>query len=47
MRFLYKQYEITRVGGEYFIEDLTTGSKELQHFENDLACMRYLDRRNP
>ena len=45
-RFLYKEYEITVVGGEYYIESLATGSKELQHFESDLECMAYLDRRD-
>lgn len=45
-RFIYKEYEITVVCGEYYIESLATGSKELQHFESDLECMAYLDRRD-
>lgn len=45
-RFLYKEFEITVVGNEYYIESLATGSKELQHFESDLECMAYLDRRD-
>lgn len=44
-RFIYKEYEITVVGGEYYIESLATGSKELLHFETDLECMAYLDGR--
>ena len=44
-RFLYKEWEITVAGGEYYIESMATGSKELLHFETDLECMAYLDRR--
>ena len=44
-RFLYKEFEITVAGKEYYIESLATGSKELLHFETDLECMAYLDRR--
>lgn len=44
-RFIYKEWQVTVVGGEYYIESLATGSKELQHFDTDLECMAYLDRR--
>ncbi len=44
-RFLYKEWEITVVAGEYYIEGLFTGTKELRHFNSDLECMAYLDRR--
>lgn len=43
-RFLYKQWSITVVDKEYYIESIT-GEKELLHFETDLECMAYLDRR--
>jgi hypothetical protein len=43
-RFLYKQWSITVVDKEYYIESIT-GEKELLHFDTDLECMAYLDRR--
>lgn len=44
-RFLYKDWEITVVGKEYFIVNIKRDTKELLHFEDDTECMAYLDRR--
>lgn len=45
-RFLYKDWDITVVGNEYFITSRKRDTKELQHFETDEECMDYLDGRD-
>lgn len=45
-RFIYKDFEVTVIGKEYYIINRKRDTKELQHFDTDEECMDYLDRRD-
>lgn len=45
-RFLYKDWDITVIGNEYWMINRKRDIKELEHFNDDTECMAYLDRRD-
>ena len=44
-RFLYKAFDVTVYGEEYFITNEILGVKELIHFKDDLECIHYINKK--
>lgn len=42
-RFLYHDFDVLVVEGEYYITNRRMDLAELMHFNDDMECMNYID----